>query len=151
MPENNETNKPLPVLRKIFEIQEKQQQKKIEQCVYYLVKQQVPTPDDIRETINSLVGETRQHVLRHHIFGQENSTGVMRYHVESLIDSGKWNDRSLGFISTLHGEKVQLSAIVRKHFGLLNDLVREVNNVFAKSVTPAEKDFFDIEDSYKRQ
>ena len=271
---NNNMNEPLSSFRKMVEMQNRQQQRRVEQCVSFLNRRQLPTPDSIRNTINSLVGETRQHVLRHHVFWKEwtlrqglmslvhashqasidicrhdaalgelarsenfqeevdhtighaaqkdavayctlvfgirdtleeirklrvdvadeicelknclfdseiseflrelrnnllhgrvvilhweisysfesqNSTGSMMYHVGDLIQSGKWNDRSRNFISTLHGEKVQLSTIVRKHFKLLNDLIREVNNVFAKNVILSEKDFFDIEDSHKRQ
>ena len=84
-------------------------------------------------------------------FEQQDSMGSMMYYIDNLIQSGKWNDRSRNFVLTLHVEKVQLSGIIRKHFRLLNDLIREINNVFARNVTPSEKDFVDIEDSHKRQ
>ena len=75
----------------------------------------------------------------------------MMYHVRDLMKFGKWNDESQNFISTCQGEKVQLSAIVREHFRLLNHSIREVNGILSKNVAPAEKDYFDIEDSHKRQ
>ncbi len=271
---NNETNEPLSSFQKMVELQNRQQQYEVDRCISCLKRHQLPTPDAIRKTINSLVGETRQQVLRHHIFWkewilrqgmaslvhashqasmdicrhdaalgelarsenfedevdhtvghaaqkdavaycalafgirdtleesqklrvdiaddiselkdglfdrdiseflrelrnnllhgrviipqweisygfeQQDSTGSMMYYIDNLIQSGKWNDRSRNFVLTLHGEKVQLSGIIRMHFRLLNDLIREINNVFARNVTPSEKDFFDIEDSHKRQ
>ena len=51
----------------------------------------------------------------------------------------------------LHDEKVQLSSIVREHFRLLDGLSRQVDDMFARNVTPSEKDFVDIEDRHKRQ
>ena len=271
MSKNNEDDRYLSYFQEMLEIQNKNKE---DQCISCLAEHRIPTPDDIRETINSLVGRKRQHVLHHHVFwkewslrqgmaslirsshqasmdicrhdaglgelarsenfekevdyvvghavqkdtvaycalafgirdtlkefqklrfdianevseitdglfdrdiseflrelrnnllhgrviipqweisygiGQQDSAGSMLYFIEDLIQSGNWNDKSRSFISTLHGEKIQLSSIVCEHFRLLNNLVREINSLFSKNVTPSEKDFFDIEDNHKKQ
>ena len=269
-----EPNDSLSLFREMVERQSKQQQPKIEQCLSFLKRHQLPTPDEILKIINSFVGEPRQRILCHHIFWnewklrrglaslihashqasidicrhdaalgelalsegfqeevdytighaaqkdavaycalvigvrdtlieiqknrvdiaddisrlrdslfnsgiseflrklrnnllhgrviipqwevsygfeQQASTGSMMYNVRDLIETGKWNDASRNYVLTLHDEKVQLSSIVREHFRLVNDLRRDVYDLFAKNVTPSEKDFFDIEDSYKQE
>ena len=275
MDRTNETSESLLFFRKIVEAQDKQQQYCVDKCVSALKGGQLPTPEPIRNAINSLVGEKRRQALRHHPFwtewklrqgmaslvhachqasidicrhdaalgelprsenfheivdhavvhaaqkdvvaycalaigvrdtleeirkmrvhdiaediaelkkglfdrdisvfirklrnnilhGQvivpqwevlyrreeEDSTGSMGYCIEDLMQSGRWNDRSRNFVSSLRGENMRLSAIVRKHFRLLNDLFREVNHVFAKNISPSERDFYDIEDGYKRE
>ena len=82
---------------------------------------------------------------------EQDNTGSMRYCIEDLMQSGKWNERSRNFVSTLRGENMHLSVVVRRHFTLLNDVFRQVNSVFANNISLSEKDFFDIEDSYKRE
>lgn len=84
-------------------------------------------------------------------FESGNSTGSMMYHVDNLMQAGRWSKRSRNFISSLHGEKMSLSTVVRKHFKLLNDHIRDINTTFARNVKPTETDFFDIEDSHKRR
>ena len=42
----------------------------------------LPTPDDVREAINSLVGETRRRILRHHRFRRERT---LRQGLDSLV------------------------------------------------------------------
>ena len=56
---------------------------KIEQYVIpYLKSAVLPTPDDVRDAINSLVGEKRQQILSHHTYWKE---WVLRQGLESLI------------------------------------------------------------------
>ena len=273
-PGNKEPNHSLSLLKEVIEIQDRQRQPKIDRCISYLKRHQLPTPEDIRETINSFVGETRQDILRHHPFWKEwilrrgmaslihashqasidicrhdavlgelarskdfeervdhtvgqaaqkdtvaycalvfgvrdtleeirktrvdiadeiselkdslfnrdiskflrqlrnnllhgrivipqweisyaveqgRSSGSMIYKVKELIESGKWNDRSRDYVLALPDENVQLSAIVREHFRLLDGLGRQVDDMFARNVTPSEKDFVDVEDRHKRQ
>lgn len=45
----------------------------------------LPTPDDVRDAINSLVGDARRKVLRHHTFWKERS---LRKGLESLVYAG---------------------------------------------------------------
>ncbi len=274
MPGNEGPNHSLSFLREVVTIQNRQRQLKIDQCISCLKRHPLPTPDDIRETITSFVGETRQHIMRHHLFWKEwilrrgmaslihashqasidisrhdavlgelarskdfeervdptvgqvaqkdavaycalvfgfrdtlrkiqklrvdianqiselndsvfnrdisrflkdlrnnllhgqvvipqwelsyafeeqRSTGSMIYNVKELIDSGKWSSESRRYVLTLHDEKVPLSSIVREHFRLLDGLGQQVDDMFARNVTPSEKDFFDIEDGHKRQ
>ena len=67
----NETNDPLLLLQKMAEIQDKQQQDKIDECISALTSREIPTPEPIRTAINFLVGEKRQQILRHHMFWRE--------------------------------------------------------------------------------
>ena len=78
------------------------------------------------------------------------STGSMMYRKEELLKSGKWNEQSRSFIQSTSGEKIQLSAVVREHYSLLNRLGTEMEDLFARNVSEAEKDYWKIEDSHKR-
>ena len=273
MTDHGETDDPFSLLSEMAETQNRQQKEKEAQCIAFLESNGPPTPDSIRNRMNSLVGEARQRVLSRHEFWTEwrlrrglrslfhaahkasidisrhdaslgelassehfeheverslefasqkdavaycalvfgvrdtlkeicevrrdiedeieelwsgvfdkdiseffrqlrnnllhgrvvipqwqisydheaqHRTGAMMYHAGSLIQSGKWNDRSQGFIDSFGEEKVQLSTIVRMHYRLLDESIRKVNDVFARNVSLSEKDFFDIEDSHKR-
>ena len=82
MPGNEGPNHSLSFLREVVTIQNRQRQLKIDQCISCLKRHPLPTPDDIRETITSFVGETRQHILRHHLFWKE---WILRRGMASLI------------------------------------------------------------------
>ena len=82
MTENNGPTQPLSVFRKIVEEENRQRQPAIDECIAYLTRNELPTSGSIRETINSLVGETRQHVLSHHIYWKE---WTLRRGVTSLV------------------------------------------------------------------
>lgn len=258
----------------IVENKRKEQQYRVDKCISCLNKHQIPTPDSIRGIINSLVGEARQQVLRHHMFWKEwtlreglssllhashqasidicrhdaalgelacsesfqkevdrtvgyaaqkdvvaycalafgirdilkeiielrpdikvkvselrnalfdadiseflrelrnhllhgrvvipqwevsyglespNNTGSMIYHVGNLMQSVKWNDESRKYVSNNYKEKIQLSIVIRHHFKLLNETVREIQNIFPNNVSTSEQDYFDIEDAHKRE
>ena len=82
--------------------------------------------------------------------GQKKSTGSMMYWKKELLESGNWDPPSRNFIESTSGKKVQLSAVVREHFDLLNRLGTEMQDLFARNTSEAERDYWEIEDSHKR-
>ena len=77
-------------------------------------------------------------------------TGSMRYSKEELTGSGDWNAQSLNFIQSSADEHLRLSVVVQEHFALLNGLRSKLEHVFARNTSPAERDYWNIEDSHKR-
>lgn len=272
MPEITEPGEARAFLQRMAETQAKQQEQVAKECIAYLKRKEIPTRDEIRRSINSLVGE-RQEVLHYHVYRKEwtlrrglesfihachqasidicrhdaalgalaesrdfedridqavgyaaqkdmvaycalalgirdilgeirelrtdisdniselenhafsaevshfirylrnnlvhgrvlipewnitysrersISTGSMMYGKEELLISGKWNEQSRNYIQSTSGEEIQLSAVVREHFSLLNRLGTEMEDLFARNVSEAEKDYWKIEDSHKR-
>ena len=71
MPDHRETDDPFSLLSDMAASQYRQQKEKEAQCISFLKSNGPPTPDSIRTTMNSLVGEARQRVLSHHGFWTE--------------------------------------------------------------------------------
>lgn len=78
------------------------------------------------------------------------STGSMRYSVQELEASGRWNTQALSYMQSSTDGQLHLSVVVRDHFTLLNDLKSRLDALFARSITEAERDYWHIEDSHKR-
>ena len=78
------------------------------------------------------------------------STGSMRYSIEELTASGRWNAQSHSYMQSSSEEHVRLSVVVREHFALLNDLKSRLDDVFARNRSQSEMDYWHIEDSHKR-
>ena len=272
MPEITEPSEAMDFIRRVAETQAKQQEQVAEKCIAYLKRKELPTSEEVRQSINSLVGK-RQEVLRYHVYrkewalrqglesfirasdqasidisrhdaalgalaesrdfqdqidqavgysaqkdvvaycalalgvrgilkeirglrsdisdnisgiveqvfsadishfirklrnnlvhgrvlvpewsvsysgGLKTSTGSMMYRKKELLKSGNWNEQSRNYIQSIRGERVHLSAVVREHFGLLNRLGTEIEDLFARNTSEAEKDYWEIEDSHKR-
>ena len=77
-------------------------------------------------------------------------TGSMRYSKEELTETGDWNAQSLRFIRSSSDEYLRLNVVVQEHFALLNDLRSKLEGLFARNTTPAERDYWNIEDAHKR-
>lgn len=77
-------------------------------------------------------------------------SGSMRYSVEELMASGRWNAQAISYIQSSAGGHLRLSVAVRDHFKLLNDLMSTLNALFARNRSQSERDYWDIEDSHKR-
>ena len=80
----------------------------------------------------------------------QNLSGSMKYGARELLSFGEWASESERYVSKANGGTINLSAIVGEHFKLLEDFDRKIQDLFAKNVTDAERDFFEIEDSHKR-
>lgn len=84
-------------------------------------------------------------------FERKIGVGTMTYTAKELMDFGRWSEKSKKYISSFNDEKISLSEVVRDHFGRLNQLNGKMTDLFAGNITETEKDFFDIEDSHKRE
>ena len=83
-------------------------------------------------------------------YESQSSLGSMTYLKEELLEFGDWARRSKIYISNANGDRINLANIIGEHFNLLNDFDRKIQDLFARNVTEAERDFFEIEDSHKR-
>lgn len=102
-----------------------QQRQVIEQCIDYLNRNELPTHANVREAINSIVGDKRQQILRHHKYWSELA---LRKGLESLI-----------------GASLQASIDICRHDAALGALAEsnEFQNHMDHSVGhPAQKDVF---------
>ena len=79
-----------------------------------------------------------------------NLSGSMNYGARELLSFGKWKSGSKIYVSNANGGTMNLASVVGEHFKLLDEFDRKIQDLFAKNVTDAERDFFEIEDSYKR-
>ena len=73
----------------------------------------------------------------------------MSYPVAEMLESKHWKD-SASFISNAADSELRLSEVVGVHFRFLQDVHVKLKDLFARNVSEAERDFFQIEDSYKR-
>ena len=80
----------------------------------------------------------------------QDSSGAMTYEKQELLGFGDWNAGSKEYVSNVTDGRINLASVVREHFNLLNAFDREQQDLFARNVSAAEKDFFEIEDSHKR-
>ena len=80
----------------------------------------------------------------------QDSSGAMTYEKQELLGFGDWNAKSKEYVSDVTDGRINLASVVREHFNLLNAFDREQQDLFARNVSAAEKDFFEIEDSHKR-
>ena len=81
---------------------------------------------------------------------RQTRSGSMRYPVEELAASGRWNNQALRYMQSSADGHLCLSVIVRDHFTLLNKLKTSLDALFARNMSQAEKDYWCIEDSHKR-
>lgn len=81
---------------------------------------------------------------------RQTRSGSMRYPVEELTASGRWNNQALRYMQSSADGHLCLSVIVRDHFTLLNKLKTSLDALFARHMSQAEQDYWNIEDSHKR-
>ena len=78
------------------------------------------------------------------------SVGSMMYPKQELLAFGEWSVRSRNYVDNAKGDSINIAQVVGEHFHLLNKFDQSIHGLFARSVTSAEKGFFYIEDSHKR-
>ena len=77
-------------------------------------------------------------------------SGSMKYEKRKLLRFGDWSVRSKTFLSNASDTTIHISKVVGEHFKILDEFGRKMLDLFARNVTDTERDFFWIEDSYKR-
>ena len=78
------------------------------------------------------------------------STGSMRYSIEELTVSGRWDARSQSYMRSSTDGHLRLSVVIRDHFALLNDLKSRLDKLLTTNTSQSESDYWHIEDSHKR-
>ena len=79
------------------------------------------------------------------------TTGSMRYSVDDLKASGKWNEQARRYMQSSTDEHLHLSVVVRDHFGLINELKAKLDALFAQNISESEWDYCQIQDSHERR
>lgn len=81
----------------------------------------------------------------------QSSSGSMTYAARELSKAGRWKaNGSKRYLSNATDGTINLSGVVGEHHKCLEDFDRKIQDLFARNVSAAEKDFFEIEDSHKR-
>ena len=86
----------------------------------------------------------------HLSFQPSGPVGSMMYPKHALLQFGKWGASSKAYVTSITGDNLNIANAIGEHVGALIQFDREIQNLFARNKTPAERDFFDIEDSHKR-
>ena len=70
------------LFKELVRSQEKRDEKIVKEVKSFLRSEKIPTPEDVRKTINSCVGDRRQDLMCHHIYWKERQ---LRLGLESLL------------------------------------------------------------------
>ena len=81
MPKITQPSEAMDFIRRVAKTQAKQQEQIAEKCIAHLKRKEIPTSDEVRRSINFLVGE-RQEVLHYHVYRKE---WALRRGLESFI------------------------------------------------------------------
>ena len=76
-------------------------------------------------------------------------SGSMNYSKEELLSDGRWT-KSRKFLRDIQEADIHIADLVGKHYKTVDKFYRSIQDLFARNVTPAERDFFEIEDSFKQ-
>ena len=77
-----------------------------------------------------------------------NHQGSMMYPKEELLAFGEWCSRSKRYVGNAEGNSINIAQVVGEQYTHLNRFDQSIQGLFARNVTSAEKDFFNIEDSH---
>ena len=86
--------------------------------------------------------------IRYNHQNHDNSS-AMKYTVRELMRFGRWKE-SREYLSNVINRMISLSEVVGEHFKLIRDLDRKMQDLLDRNVCQAERDYYDIEDSHKR-
>ena len=82
-------------------------------------------------------------------FQSTGKVGSMMYPKNELMATGRWKERSQKYVSNVQSESFCIAAAIGEHNVHLEKFYRGIKDLFARTTTPAEEDFFTIEDSHK--
>ena len=80
----------------------------------------------------------------------EDVTGNMTLSAHDILEVGEWNRLSKKYISEAADGKINIADAVGEHFKLFKNFDQRLNDIFARNVTEAEADFYEIEDEHRR-
>ncbi|MDE0250007.1 MAG: hypothetical protein OXK72_03260 [Gammaproteobacteria bacterium] len=75
--------------------------------------------------------------------------GSMMYPKNELLATGSWNKRSQKYVSNVQDENLCIATAIGEHNVHLENFYQGIKDLFARTATPAEEDFFNIEDTHK--
>ena len=79
------------------------------------------------------------------------SSGAMVLNIEDLLRVGSWDQHSKEYIYDFRNDGINVSIPVRDCFNILRSMYNDTLRIFARNISKAEWDYFDIEDEYKRR
>ncbi len=81
-------------------------------------------------------------------FDSSGNKGLMQFSTQELLMLGKWTAKSKAFLQS--NEHIHVGAVIREHFRSVSRFSAEVKDIFARNVTSAERDYFDLQDERAR-
>lgn len=84
-------------------------------------------------------------------YSKGTSDGVMNFAASDILSFGDWNGKSKRYIRSCEGGEVNIAEAIGEYFNRLTKFYWAVEDIFARNPTPAETDFYDIEDSFRRR
>ena len=82
-------------------------------------------------------------------FQPNGKIGSMMYPKNELLAIGRWHTKSKRYVSNVEGDSLCIATAISKHVSLLEKFYLHIKDLFARTIIPAEEDFFSIEDSHK--
>lgn len=77
-------------------------------------------------------------------------SGNMVLNINDLLSFGEWSSGAKRYIQSSGNEKVNIADAIGKYNEGLTKFSKSIDDILARSVTEAEKDYYNIQDSYKR-
>ncbi len=81
---------------------------------------------------------------------QEGMSGNMVFEVEGLLSFGKWSSGAKVYLNEVEKGKIDIAKAIGDYNSGLIKFAQCINDILARSVTDAERDYYNIEDSHKR-
>lgn len=81
---------------------------------------------------------------------QEGTSGSMVLEVEGLLSFGEWSSGAKAYLKTAEKGKVDIAKAIGEYNSGLIKFAQCIDNILVRSVTDAERDYYNIEDSWKR-
>lgn len=133
-------------------------------CVRRLTKRRPDIADAIRaitkeafdNDINAFMKDLRNNLAHGSVvvptwrmdFDANGSRGSMNFNPVELMLLGTWSAGAKRYIES--ESNLHLGKIVREHFKCVNLFSLALTDLFAKNISPAEEDYYEIEDEHRR-
>lgn len=77
-------------------------------------------------------------------------TGLMILSADELLALGDWSSKGRSYIESFEDNKVSIKKAVEDYHCKIQHYHSSLSDLFARNITPEEKDYYDIEDELKR-
>jgi len=77
-------------------------------------------------------------------------SGAMTFATDELLMFGDWSVGSKRYIKSAPDKRISVRHVVAEYHGKIQNFAKQMSNLFARNVSSAESDYYDIEDEHKR-